>query len=138
MTQEDFINPSPPLRPERAIKGPGDLWNLLAKTRGVPDGWKWFRLEVADVKAPRHQSASLVTGAVATERFKSGPRKGEINWAKRDKSTERTLCIPFAEFDAFEAKWEADNNACSSCGGAGKWESGRECHSCKGTGKPRR
>jgi hypothetical protein len=125
--------------PEPELKPPPDFWNLLAASKGVPAGWQWFRLVVADVKAPREKAHSLVTGAVCTERFKGGPRKGGLNWAKRDKRTERTLVIAFAEFDAFIAQWEAANAACSSCGGNGHNCGTRPepCYRCKGSGKPR-
>lgn len=133
MTQTSLLEP----QPSPASSEPPDLWSLLATTRGVAEGWRWYKLETADHKAPRHQSAALVTGAVCLARFKSGPRNGELNWAKRDKSTERTLVIPFPEFDAFMANWEAEHKACSSCGGAGQYRSGGKCHGCKGSGLPR-
>lgn len=120
-----------------------DFWNMMARERGVPDGWQWYRLEVADTKAPRHQSASLVTGAVCTERFKSGKRKGDLNWAKRDKRTERTLVITFADFDAYMAAWERKTGVCIKCDGNGTrsvgWSSTEghtlvHCSACDGTG----
>lgn len=136
------------LLPEaRKRTGPPDWWLLIAKARGMPEGWAWFKLEVKGHPAPREQCVSLVTGAVCKETFKSGPRKGEKNWGKRDRSTERELAVTFAELDAFMAKWEAETGLCSACGGGGEtmtgWsaESGSayaRCRPCAGSGKAKR
>ncbi|MFP2898778.1 hypothetical protein [Corallococcus sp. 4LFB] len=112
-----------------------DFWNLIAqRKRGVPEGWRWFSIQGKGHPAPREQCTSIVTGAVCTATFKSGPRKGELNWAKRDRSTERELAIPFPEFDAFLLEWEAETGRCHNCYGNGR-AFDRVCYRCGGAGK---
>jgi hypothetical protein len=113
-----------------------DFWNLIARERGMPEGWMWFRLEVVDHRLPRDEAANSVTGAVCLARLKSGPRKGELNWTKRDPSTERTLIITFKEMDARERRWEQDEEKCCRCFGTGKDHWG-QCGRCGGAGRPR-
>lgn len=50
--------------------------------------------------------------------------------------TQREFLITFAEYDARVAAFESANGRCSGCDGSGKYESGRDCHRCRGTGKP--
>lgn len=114
-----------------------DFWNLIALERGMPNGWQWFWLQVVDHRLPRDEAANSVTGAVCRERFKSGPRKGELNWAKCDRTTERTLIITFKELDAREEQWERDTTKCCRCFGSGKDPWGL-CRRCGGTGIARR
>lgn len=130
MAQPDVVSvPSSAAVVERV-----DFWNLIARERGMPEGWCWFRLEVVDHRLPRDEAASSVTGAVCTTVFKSGPRKGELNWAKRDGSTERTLIITFKELDARERQWESDTGKCCRCFGSGNDSFGK-CRRCGATGK---
>lgn len=110
-----------------------DFYNEIARERGAPEGWRWYSLQA--VGENRKNGAAIVKGAVCTAVYKSGPRKGTTNWTKRDKSTEREFLITFAEYDARVAAYESSTGHCSSCGGAGKWESGRDCARCRGTGK---
>lgn len=117
---------------------PPDFWNLMAReVYGMPEGWEWFRLEAVGPHHRRDLSASMVTGAVCTETFKSGPNKGSKNWKKRDRSTEQTIAIPFKDLDAFCEKWEVKTGLCSSCGGSGEngWDANQRCTRCNGSGK---
>lgn len=111
-----------------------DIYNIIARERGAEPEWQWYSLQA--VGEDRKNGAALVKGAVCTATFKSGPRKGETNWAKRDKTTEREFLITFVEHDARVAAWEAEHGTCSSCTD-GQYETGGTCHRCKGTGKAR-
>lgn len=111
---------------------PPDFYNEIARERGAAEGWQWYSLQ--GIGENRAQGAALVKGAVCTAVYKSGPRKGQTNWMKLDKSTEREFLITFAEYDARVREYETRTGRCSSCVD-GKYETGRDCHRCKGTGK---
>ena len=69
-------------------------------------------------------AACIVRGAVCAAIITRGPRKGETNWAKRDRSTDHTIVITFADYDARVAAWKAgepcENPCCDPvCGIAG-------------------
>lgn len=125
--------------------GAPDFWNLIAVEKfGCPPGWQWLELKAIGDDLPREKCISMVRGAVCREAFKSGPRKGKRNIAKRDRSTERTFYVTFGDFDAFCLEWERREGRCHSCGGAGRmpWRvsvtTGVEyevCRRCKGDGK---
>ena len=135
MTQPDLF--AAPTTATSARVEPVDFWNLIARERGMPEGWRWFSLQVVDHRLPRDEAATSVTGAVCLVRYKSGPNKGELNWAKRDRATERTLIITFKDVDARERQWERDTGKCCRCAGSGKdpWGS---CGRCRGSGIPSR
>jgi hypothetical protein len=110
------------------------------KTYGVPEDWKWFRLQA--MGKPPHEF-TLVTGAVCTGVFERGPRKGNTDWKKRDKKTEVQLAIPRDAMQAFQAQWEIETGRCSNCYGRGQewcgWAKGeghkyRPCSRCEATG----
>ena len=82
-----------------------DVFNHAASNRpGVPEGWRWFRLECLDGK-------TLVTGAMCTVLFQRGPRKGRPNWSKRLRDTERTLVMDDGEIEAARAELEHKEKA---------------------------
>lgn len=105
---------------------PPDFYNLIARERGLPEAWRWYSLSVlpeprpGQPLAPRDQSFALVRGAVCSAVFQSGPRKGQRNWGKRDKSTELEFVLALAELDARIARWEHETGSCRSCGGTGQ------------------
>jgi hypothetical protein len=105
---------------------PPDFYNLIARERGLPEAWRWYELRVLpEHKAgrpltPRDQSFVLVRGAVCSTIYRSGPRKGQTNWHKRDKSTEIEFVIAVTDFDARIARWEAETGSCRACGGTGQ------------------
>lgn len=117
-----------------------DFYNLIARDRGAPEGWRWFDLRVIGER-PHH--VIHVKGAVCDAVYKSGRYKGWPNWTKRDRSTERELVITPAEFDAAIAKWESETGLCHKCGGDGQelascgvgGNTYRPCSRCKASGK---
>lgn len=93
-----------------------DFWNLHARAQAnLSPEWEWFRLEVVEIE----RRITRVTGAICREVFKSGPRKGQKNWGKRERPTEREVILLGADHDAFIAEWEKANG-CSRCGGSGR------------------
>jgi hypothetical protein len=84
-----------------------------------------------------------IVGAVAPLR-KTGKRKGEHNWAKKDKSTERTVIITPKEHETWLREWSLKTGKCANCYGEGQvwigWgrESGnryKPCAKCSSTGR---
>jgi hypothetical protein len=121
------------------MTGP-DLYALYAATQGAPDGWRWYSLRC--VSESRESGGVLIKGAVCTAVYARGKRKGDHNWSKRDKSTERELFATFAQLEACRTKWERDTGKCSTCGGDGQELASvgvngatyRPCEPCKATG----
>ena len=117
-----------------------DLMELCARRKiGMPDTWQAFRWQ-------RKGDYIIVTGAVVTETFKRGPRKGRPKWSARDPETEMPVTVHDGEFSAFKLAWEAETGLCHRCQGTGKvmksWSVAdgttyRECDVCSGTGKPK-
>ena len=118
-----------------------DFMGLAARQKiGASEDWgamKWSSIGVA-------RDMVNVTGAVMTERYKRGPRKGRLNWSKRDKKTECTVTVSSAEIDAAKAAWSLATGKCACCRGRGtrvssiSIENGttyRQCESCNGSGE---
>lgn len=120
-----------------------DFYNLYAKERGAPDGWRWYSLQVIGDVTDRANSVYQIKGAVCTAVYKSGRLKGHTNWTKRDRSTERDYIVTPSAFDEFVAKWETATGRCSRCGGDGKelqscgidGNTYRPCRRCSASGK---
>ena len=116
---------------------------MIAGTKvDLPDGWDYHISERVNYGTPAE--CFEVTGWVATERFKSGPRKGQINHAKKNRTHEYSIRFSDADRDAFLAAWEAETGICSYCHGNGdtleSWcsQNGatyRPCKKCNATGK---
>ena len=118
-----------------------DFWLLaiqLANPGQLPDGWKLFSYAAVD---DCDKNAVLI-GAVAPLKT-SGKNKGYPNWARRDRSTERTFVITFAKMAEAMAHHEATTGLCHACHGNGttfaSWnrDTGikyRHCTRCNGTG----
>lgn len=109
----------------------------------LPANWHWYKLEaVGPHESPN--KAILVTGAVVTAIFTRGPRKGSLNFGKRDRKTECTVPISARDHEAWLLQWEESTGQCHECGGTGQawvgWSKAeghryRTCHRCDGTGK---
>ena len=120
-----------------------DFYNLIARERGCPEGWKWMEVSVlgTDYQAPREHGAVEIKGGICAATFKSGPRKGQPNWSKA--TDKRSLVITFKDLDAFTEKWSKETGLCSKCTGNGKTIAScgvngttyRSCSDCAGTGK---
>lgn len=119
----------------------GNLLEEHAREKaGQGPEWAVYRWE-----AIPEAKGSMLTGAVAPP-LKSGKSKGQPNWKKMDKTTERKVFISYQERDAFEAKWEAETGKCSQCEGKGQVSAGwsreegrtyRNCKACGGSGLPK-
>lgn len=99
-----------------------DMFTEFAKTRGVPDGWRWFDIKILGDLDDRPNGAFQIRGAVGT-------------------ADERTIIVTTKDFDAFTLQWEHDNDRCSHCC-EGRQRTGtntppRGCRYCHGTGKGR-
>ena len=118
-----------------------DFYNLIARQRGVPEGWHWYSLNVVGDIKDRANGGILVKGAICTAVYKSGPRKGQPNWSKR--TDEREFLITTRDYDAAMAAWEAETGNCSRCGGDGQelasassaGSTYRACRKCNATGR---
>lgn len=118
-----------------------DFWQLICEERGVPLGWHWYSLEA--IGDSRERGGVLVKGAICTTLYKSGVRKGQKNWTKRDRSTDREFLVTFREHDDFIARWERTTGMCSLCYGTGKrvgrvgvdGRDYRDCYKCNATGR---
>lgn len=113
-----------------------DWFTLIARDRGMPEGWMW--------NSSRHiDGGFLVSGAVCTARFQRGPRKGAVNWSKRDRATEREIFISQADVIARQLRWERETGKCHVCQGStlelAGWSardgvSKQPCRRCNATG----
>lgn len=93
-----------------------DFYNLIARERGMPEGWRWYSLEARPKfwsgNAPdRTKAVVLVRGAVCTAVFTRGKHKDHTNWAKRDRGTDIDLVISLADYDARVAAWRAEHSS---------------------------
>lgn len=115
-----------------------DFYNLHAREKlGMPDTWQWFRLEA------KGENFTVITGAICTEVYLRGKRKGRTNWAKRDKETELPVTISRDEHKAWLLAWEKRTGECHQCSGNGQQWTGwsrdegnkfRPCTRCDSTG----
>jgi hypothetical protein len=108
----------------------------------IPENWSVFIWELKNIDTPAEYI--LHTGAVVTEVFGKGPRKGCKNYAKRDKSTQMDLPLTSSELEEAAKQWSRETGNCRYCKGNGNswfgWsaEEGnryRFCKPCDGTGK---
>ncbi len=109
----------------------------LREKHNLPENWQIFSFKVLDDKVEE------LTGAVAPLYIK-GPKKGRVNWAKKDRTTEKTFYVILSEFRAWAMQWEEKTGTCVECMGRGEVATGwskddgtkhKECPRCKGTGK---
>jgi len=108
-----------------------DFLNLCAQdVLGMPD-WRWRRSEAVDPPG-----TLVLTGAVFCELYKSGPKKGKLNFGKPTAGTERTVVLTRAQRDATAARLEQRTGVCSECFGSGEsiYHGQPSCKRCKGTG----
>ena len=61
-----------------------------------------------------------LTGAVCAVNYSRGERKGQTNWSKRDRGTERKVIITPAEHTRWLIAWEKRTGLCSHCVGKGQ------------------
>lgn len=115
-----------------------DFYDIIAKERGVPADWRWFKIEA---KGDGAHVVFLLTGAVPNGVISRGKYKGK---PKYDKSTQRELVITRAELDAAHDTWERETGKCYRCNGTGKVITSahangertyRDCRRCDGTSK---
>lgn len=111
---------------------------------GMPANWHVFRLECFP-KSGREPTLYIeVTGAVCEAVFQRGKRKGQVNWGRRYKATEKTAILPIAEHEKWKADWETRTGLCFSCVGEKRVAIGwsqvsgtkyKPCPRCHETGK---
>jgi hypothetical protein len=116
-----------------------DLRSLYAQeVLGAPSGWDWYEFDASPDRVPA--GFLKLRGAVAP----LGPRTGRPDWSRRDRSTDRTLFIERARFEAWQRARAERLDECIACQGAGEvlarasaidgaWY--RTCRTCGGDGK---
>lgn len=117
-------------------------FNMLA-LRGkypIPEGWAIYSWERKNFGKPTEYIE--FKGAICTEIFKRGPRKGRKNWAKR--THEMSLPMTHAELEAACEQWSKATGLCYHCVGNGTawagWNAAagniyKPCKRCDATGK---
>jgi len=114
----------------------------LRSKHTIPDGWSVYMWEVKNHGTENEYV--LHTGAIVTEVFKSGPRKGRKNWAPKNRTHEMALPITHEEVKASALAWAAETGNCPQCKGNGTrcvgWsrDDGNKyahCNTCAGTGR---
>lgn len=114
-----------------------------AKEQVSPD-WHLFSWECFPKSGREPTLYVQVRGAVCKVTFQRGRRKGQMNWGRREKSTERTVILPVADHEKFCEEWEKRTGLCRNCTGEGKvfasWNhitgtKYRPCARCRETGK---
>lgn len=63
---------------------------------------------------------TVVTLGIRPNVYKSGPRKGELNYNSRDKSKDRQVIFSDEEHKAWRVEWESKNGLCHCCRGTGQ------------------
>lgn len=130
--------------PEGARLPMPDFWSMLAREKyGLPEEWRWWHLSrIGDTASffkdlPRDQVYSMMKGGVYKTLYRSGKRKGQINFKKPEEGTYRELVVTHKELDDYIAKWEQQTGFCGDCYGNGTDHWNRHCKKCDGTGKIR-
>jgi len=104
------------------------------------DKWKPYQWRMLPSGGP--YELAEITGAVVPLITK-GKRKGQHNWNKMDRSTNKIVYITIAENAEFAEKWQEETGLCANCEGKGKtmksWHhingaEYQECKECEGTG----
>lgn len=120
------------------------LLEMQARERaGMPDTWRIFRWECFP-KTFRPEDVIYIelSGAVVPPKL-AGKYKGQPNWRRRDRSTERTIVITIPDANKWASEWSARTGKCDNCTGSGKvfhsWnhETGttyKTCRMCEGSG----
>ena len=113
-----------------------DFYSLHAREKyGLPPDWEWFKIEAKGAGATGYHE---LVGAVSP-RLLDGSR----DFKNRDKSTEATVVLPYADHLAFLVAWERQTGKCHACYGTGHWFCGwsadhgnkyRKCDRCGGAG----
>jgi len=109
----------------------------------LPADWDF---KVSTAKGKGDGEYFEVTGGVYNATFKSGPRKGEVNFRKPEPGTECTVVLPRVEYRKWLEKWEIDTSLCAPCTGSGfvthsfgaSGTTYRKCSKCGGTGLAKR
>jgi hypothetical protein len=114
----------------------------LRNVEKLPEEFQFYRWESLphDASERTHMQFS---GGVTRETFKSGPRKGQPNWSKEDKSLARVFIVSEHEAKQWQLDYSEETGNCAECMGEKKTVAGwgketgtryRECYTCKGTG----
>lgn len=118
----------------------GQLLEIHAReVAKMPDEWEVYAWECIGEPV----KVVEVKGCFKPPTITRGPRKGQSNWRKRDKTSERIVHITPEEHKAWIGKWVERTGLCVRCVGKGEvlasiGVSGttyRECPKCSGTGK---
>jgi hypothetical protein len=109
---------------------------IIKKRENLPDNWRVYNYRWLDSRVME------VTGAVAPL-YVRGPKKGRINWSKKDKDTVRTFILLATELEEGIARREKETGKCHACEGTGMrvfgWSKAegtkyKTCDLCKGSG----
>ena len=109
----------------------------------MPPEWSGYEFEAIGRTASQETKLMRVKGAIAPPLTK-GKRKGQPNWSKADKTTEREAYFTPAEHDEWCRQWEIRTGLCAQCTGKGevfaRWSTTdgttyKPCKACDATGK---
>lgn len=123
------------------IKADFTMMALMKKFK-IPDGWEVYMWELKNMNTPSEYI--MHSGAVVTELFKSGRRKGMKNWAKKNRLHEMELPLTRDEIKSAALAWQSETGNCMECKGNGdEWfgwsaQDGhkyRPCKHCGATGR---
>lgn len=79
-----------------------NFYSLFAEQKlGVPAGWMCHAARVRD--GANGAKFIEITGSVCTAKYMAGPRKGAINWSKRDRASERVFILAQDDIETFIA-----------------------------------
>lgn len=113
----------------------------LRADHNLPDSFKFFKWKCM----PDGGDTIYVEfkGGVCDTTYKSGPRKGHINYSKA--TDVRSFYVTMVDGDRYGREYEAETGNCRNCVGGGKTVASvdcvagittyRECRTCRGTGK---
>ncbi len=115
---------------------------LHAESKANLDGWVAFS---CGKKESPFGYYFEVCGAVCPV-YVRGNKKGNPNYQRADKSTQKTFTFTPQQHDEFVANWESQNDICMMCEGKGEFPTSwskdkgaynyKICNRCNGTGKP--
>jgi hypothetical protein len=82
---------------------------------GMPEEWTWY-----SARALQDQARTIeIKGGIAPL-FTRGKRKGDRNWAKRDRTKDRTVYMTMQQVAERQERWGRETSTCFMCQGTQK------------------
>ena len=127
-------------KPDVAVRRPPTRDQAAREIYNLPADWEPFRWQAKGDGETRYVE---LEGGIFKTLYRSGPRKGKINYRKPEPGTSAMVSIPEKAFKEWKASWEAETGHCANCYGSGwefagwdhkKGQAHRKCTACDGTG----